>query len=82
MWKMFTSSVILKDRIFEYFKLVELTIVVVLGSVENDIMRNHICQNHTTLQLKLKKQLAYNYYTTIPWVLQLLCNYPLRNTVY
>jgi hypothetical protein len=45
-------------------------------------MRNHVHQNHTTLQLKLKKQLIYNYYATIPWVLQLLCNYPLKNMVY
>jgi hypothetical protein len=45
-------------------------------------MRNHLCQNHITLQLKFKKQLAYNYYPTIPWVLQLPCNYPLKNTVY
>jgi hypothetical protein len=36
MWKMFTSNVILKDRIFEYFKLVEPTIVVFLGSVEDE----------------------------------------------
>jgi len=32
-------------------------------------MKNHIHQNHTTLQLKLKKQL-----------IQLLCNYPLGIT--
>ncbi len=35
MWKRFTSNVILKDRIFEYFKLVEPTIVVFLVSVED-----------------------------------------------
>jgi hypothetical protein len=35
MWKRFVSSVIVKDIIFEYFKLVELAIVV-LGSVENE----------------------------------------------
>jgi hypothetical protein len=27
--------------------------------------KNHICQNHITLQLKFKKQLTYNYYVTI-----------------
>jgi hypothetical protein len=36
MWKRFVFCLIVKDRIFEYFKLVELTIVVVLGSVENE----------------------------------------------
>jgi hypothetical protein len=29
------------------------------------IMRNCVRRNHTTLQLKLKKQLIYNYYATI-----------------
>jgi hypothetical protein len=38
-------------------------------------MKNCVRQKHITLQLKLKKQLIYNYYATIPWVLQLLCNY-------
>jgi hypothetical protein len=28
-------------------------------------MRNYIYQNHTTFQLKLQKQLIYNYYATI-----------------
>jgi hypothetical protein len=46
------------------------------------IMKNRVCWYHSTLQLKLKKQLAYNYYTIIPWVLQLLCNFPFRNMVY
>ncbi len=40
-----------------------------------DIVRNHVHQNHTTLQLKLRKQLIYNYYAIILCVLQLLCNY-------
>ncbi len=40
--------------------------------------KSNICQNHTTLQLKLRKNFIYNYYATIPWVLQLLCNYPLE----
>jgi hypothetical protein len=45
-------------------------------------MENHVHWNHTTLQLKLKKQIIYNCYAIIPWVLQLLCNYPFRNTMY
>jgi hypothetical protein len=36
MWKRFASNVILKNRIYEYFKLVELTIVAILWSVENE----------------------------------------------
>jgi hypothetical protein len=35
----------------------------------DSIMKNCVHWNHTTLQLKLKKQLIYNYYATIPWVL-------------
>jgi hypothetical protein len=35
-------------------------------------MRNHICWNHIALQLKLKKQLTYNFF----------CNYPFKNTMY
>jgi hypothetical protein len=34
--------------------------------VNTIIMRNHIRWNHTTLQLKLKKQFIYNYCATIP----------------
>jgi hypothetical protein len=45
-------------------------------------MRTRICRNHTSFQLKFKKQFIYNYCATIPWVLQLLCNYPPRNMVY
>jgi len=46
-------------------------------------MRNHVCQNHTTLQLKLKKQFVYNYYATIfGYYNYCTCNYPLRNMVY
>jgi hypothetical protein len=41
------------------------------------IMRNLVRRNHVTLQLKLKKNLVYNCYATIPWILQLLWNYPL-----
>ncbi len=43
-------------------------------------MKNCICENYITLQLKFKKQFIYNCYATIPWVLQLLCNYPLGIT--
>jgi hypothetical protein len=46
------------------------------------IMKKFVNRNHTTLQLKFKKQLIYNCYATIPSILQLLCNYPLRNTMY
>jgi hypothetical protein len=35
-----------------------------------NITRNCICRNHTTLQLKLKKQLIYNYCETIPLEIQ------------
>ncbi len=42
------------------------------------ILRNCVRQNHIALQLKLKKQLVYNYSATILWVLQPLCNYPLE----
>jgi hypothetical protein len=45
-------------------------------------MNIRVRQNHITLQLKLKKQLAYNCDAIIPWVLQLLCNYPVKNIVY
>jgi hypothetical protein len=31
-----------------------------------NIMRNHVHQNHITLQLKLKKKLIYNYCATMP----------------
>jgi len=32
-------------------------------------LRCLVCRNYITLQLKFKKQLIYNYYVTIPWVL-------------
>ncbi len=32
-------------------------------------MKNYIHKNHTTMQLKLKKQFIYNYCVTIFWVL-------------
>jgi hypothetical protein len=56
-----------KDTTFEY---------------TSNIVRNCVHRNHIILQLKLKKQLIYNCYATIPWVLQLLYNYPLKNMVY
>jgi len=48
--------VILKDRISEYFKLVELTIVVILGSVENE----HSFSTITFMKSKLRNQLTIN----------------------
>jgi hypothetical protein len=56
MWKRFLSSVILKDRIFEYFKLVELAIVIVLRGVENK------CTFYTIafMKFKLKNHLRIN----------------------
>jgi hypothetical protein len=36
MWRHFAFSVILKSRIFEYMKLVELAILVILRSVEDE----------------------------------------------
>jgi hypothetical protein len=44
-WRRFASNVILKDRNSKYFKLVELAIVVVLGSVEDE---------HTFMKSKLR----------------------------
>jgi hypothetical protein len=42
--------------------------------VDTITMRNHVCRNHITLKLKLKKQIIFH--------IQLLCNYPLRNMIY
>jgi len=56
MWRRFASNVILKDRISEYFKLVELTIVVILGSVENE----HSFSTITFMKSKLRNQLTIN----------------------
>jgi hypothetical protein len=39
-------------------------------SPQTHIIRNCIHGNHTTLQLKLKKKLIYNYYATIPLKIQ------------
>ncbi len=41
------------------------------SKLQQHIMRNCVYQNHIILQLKLKKQLIYNYYATIP--LEILC---------
>jgi hypothetical protein len=54
--KRFASNVILKDRIFEYFKLVELSIVVILGNVENERLFSTI----TFMKSKLRNQLTIN----------------------
>jgi hypothetical protein len=56
MWRRFVSSVILKDRVFEYFKLVELAIVAVLGSVENELIFSTV----TFMKSKLRNQLITN----------------------
>jgi hypothetical protein len=56
MWRKFASNVILKDRIFEYFKLVELKIVVVLGSVEDE----HTFFTITFMKSKLRNRLITN----------------------
>jgi len=55
MWKRFVSSVIVKDIIFEYFKLVELAIVV-LGGVEDECFFSII----TFTKSKLGNQLTTN----------------------
>ncbi len=47
---------ILKYRIYEYFKLIELAIVVILGSVENE----HTFSTITFMTSKLKNQLTIN----------------------
>jgi hypothetical protein len=41
----------------------------------------HLPKLHN-LTTKIQKKLIYNYYVIIPWVLQLLCNYPFRNTAH
>jgi hypothetical protein len=33
-------------------------------------MKNHVCQNHITMQLKPKKNLIYNYCAIIPLEIQ------------
>jgi REP element-mobilizing transposase RayT len=52
-------------------KLLKTNIVIVIIKNLYDTMRNRVCQNHITLQLKLKKN-----------HIQLLCNYPPKNMVY
>ncbi len=56
MWRRFASNVILKYRIYEYFKLIELAIVVILGSVENERTFSTI----TFMMSKLKNRLTIN----------------------
>jgi len=59
MWKRFTSSVILKNKILKYFKLVEFAIVVVVGNVEDEctfstiIFMKSKSRNHLTTNLDL-----------------------------
>jgi hypothetical protein len=59
MWKRFTSSVILKNKILEYFKLVEFAIVVIRGNVEDEctfstiIFMKSKLRNHLTTNLDL-----------------------------
>jgi len=40
-----------------------------------DTMRNCVYQNHSTLQLKLKKQLMYNYCVSIPLKIRCIDKY-------
>jgi len=56
MWRRFASNVILKYRIYEYSKLIELAIVAILGSVENERTFSTI----TFMTSKLKNQLTIN----------------------
>jgi hypothetical protein len=53
MWRRFASSVILRDKIFEYFKHVELAIVVIIRSLEDE------CTFSTVTFMK-KNQLTTN----------------------
>jgi len=59
MWKRFTSSVILKNKILEYFKLVEFAIGVIRGNVEDEctfstiIFMKSKLRNHLTTNLDL-----------------------------
>ncbi len=43
--------------------------------------KSHMLKPHCPTT-KTQKKLIYNYYVIILWVLQLLCNYPLKNMVY
>jgi hypothetical protein len=56
LWRSFVFNVILKDTIFEYFKLVELAIVVVLGIVEDELTFYTI----TFMKSKLRNRLSIN----------------------
>jgi hypothetical protein len=56
MWKRLAFNVILINRIFEYFKLVELVIVLILKSVEDE----HAFSIITFMKSKLKNLLTTN----------------------
>ncbi len=56
MWRRFTFSVILKNKFFKYFKLVEFVIVVVLRNVEDDCTFSTII----FMKSKLKNNLTTN----------------------
>ncbi len=56
MWKRFVFNVILINRIFEYFKLVELAIVLILKSVEDE----HAFSIVTFMKSKLNNCLTIN----------------------
>jgi len=44
----------------------------------NNNISNCIHRNHIALQLKLKKQLVYNYCATIPWYYNYYATIPLK----
>ncbi len=56
MWKRFVFNVILINRIFEYFKLVELAIALILKSVEDE----HAFSIVTFMKSKLRNRLTTN----------------------
>jgi hypothetical protein len=56
MWEKFFLNEILVNRIFEYFKLVELAIVLILKSVEDE----HAFSIITFMESKLKNCLTTN----------------------
>lgn len=56
MWRRFDFSVILKDMISKYFKLIELLIVVVLGSVRDE----HTFSTVNFMKSKLRNLLTTN----------------------
>ncbi len=78
MWKRFVSSVILRNIFFEYFKLVELAIILILKSVEDEhaffiitFMKSKL-KNHLTTNVDLVvKMYVYDFlnfvHISIPW---------------